>query len=305
MKPPEIQLLLGEMTQALGALYGPDYQKQAESYGLPDGPLYNLIVSHDFLPDDTSPARFLVRTPYTSWKVYSTNLATLAERGLIDPVGPGTYRLNDAGKRIVHELEDTLNRLLGRYQPLPAADLERLAGLLGRLVEASLHAPEPADKPSISANRHSDPGPQGAVLLRILQYRSDLNSFRDDAHLAAWRPLGISGPAWEAFTYVWRGDARTAAEMAEKQAFRQISAADYARLLDELVEKGWLTVTDGAYATTEGGAALRQQVEDLTDQTYYAPWQVLNEGEQNDLGNLLVALRDALKALAEPAAQPA
>ncbi|MBI5957167.1 MAG: hypothetical protein HY866_00430 [Chloroflexi bacterium] len=304
MEPHEIFPLLGQTSQAIGTLYGPEYEKKTESYDLPGGVLYALVISSDFQPDDTSAARFLVRTPYAHWKMFSDNLAALAERGLVEPTGPGTYRITPPGHQIVHELEDCLNTLLAQHQPLPAADLERTAALLGKLVESALHASQPAAKPSLTANRHSDPGPQGAVLLRILQYLADMNSYRDDAHLAAWRPLGVSGPAWEGFSFIWREEAKTAAELGEKLAHRRFTADDYARLLNELVDKRWLTVSDEGYALTETGTALRQQIEDLSNQYYFEAWKTFDKTELNDLGNLLTRLQDSIKTQVETA-QPA
>lgn len=304
MQPKEVFPLLGQTSQAIGTLYGPEYRKKIESYDIP-GPVLNaLVISSDFQPDDTSPARFLLRTPYAHWQMFSDNLAALAGRGLVEPTGPGMYRLIPAGRQIVHELEQELDRLLRPHQPLPAADLERAAMLLGRLVESALHAPQPSSKPSLSANRRSDPGPQGAVLLRILQYLADMNAYRDDSHLAAWRPLGLSGPAWEGFSFIWRGDAKTAAELAEKLEFRRFSAADYQRLLDELVVKGWLLTSESGYAASTTGAALRQQVEDLTDDYYFSAWTTLNAAELDELGTLLTGLRDGIKAMTETAPQP-
>ncbi len=166
------------------------------------------------------------------------------------------------------------------------------------MVEAALAAPEPASKRALIVNRRSDPGPQGAPLLRLVQYVADLNAWRDDAHLAAWRPQAVSGPAWEAFTLLWRGEAHTPAELANKLDFRGLAEDDYAAALDELIAPGWIAPQGSSFELTAAGSALRQQVEDETDRLYDAPWAALSPAELAELGTLLAALIEAVRALA-------
>ncbi len=253
-------------------------------------------MSHDFEPETTSAARFSRRIPYTNKKTFAEGLAKLAERGWLESVGDGEYRITAAGHAIVDAIEEVLATNLAQSETLPAADLQRIITLLGRLVEAALAAPEPPDKTTLIYNRHSDPGPEGPALLQILQYLADLNAFRDDAHLGAWRPTAVSGPAWEAFTFVWRDDAHTAAELAEKLPARRFTEADYAAALNELVAKGWVEERAGRFEMTAAGRSLREAVEAETDRTYYAAWSCLSDAEVAELGDHLVALRDALQA---------
>ena len=134
-----------------------------------------------------------------------------------------------------------------------------------------------------------------SALYRILQYLADLNAFRDDCHVAAWRPYGVGGDAWEALTFVWRGEAHAAEELVEKLPFRGYDVADYTGTLEALAAKGWLAAgDDGAYKMTGEGEKVRQEAEDATDRWYYAVWETLGEGEVDEFGGLLRRLRDAL-----------
>jgi predicted esterase len=290
----EVHTLFGAARQAIGGLFGAAYEQQVEALELGDQDSYLLAVASDFEPQPISATRLDLRNPYSNAQFAVDNLEDMARRGLMEALGGGEYCLTAAGHAKVRALDQILRDTLGNCPPLP--DTERCAALLRKLVEAALVAAEPADRTCVTINRHSDPGPQGPVLLRILQYLADLNAFRDDAHLGAWRPTGVSGPAWEAFTFLWRGDVANAAQLAEKLPYRHFTADDYSTFLGELVDRGWIAAEDGTYRVTDAGRTQRQQVEDLTDRYYYGAWQALSPAEVTNLGEHLERLRDGVKA---------
>ena len=160
-------------------------------------------------------------------------------------------------------------------------------------VEASHAAPEPPGKWSFRLSRRIDPGQATPVLVWIDQYLSDLNAYRDDAHLAAWRPYNISGATWEAFTRLWRG-ARTLDDVCEQLAFRGHARTAYAAALIELVVRGWLEADSDGYRVTAAGLAVRQEAEAATDRYFYAPWRCLSDSETDELRALLAGVRDGL-----------
>ena len=136
-------------------------------------------------------------------------------------------------------------------------------------------------------------------MAKIDQRLDDLHAFRDDVHLAAWQPHGVSGQAWEALTFVWRGDAATAEELAEKLPFRGYSAEEYAAGLTDLVERGWVAGTAEGYRVAEQGQAVRQEAEEMTDRLFYGPWTSLDVGDMAQLNAMLIELRDGLGGMAE------
>jgi hypothetical protein len=291
MEPTDVHPLFGEVSQAMGPFFGPYQEKLAET-GLEPQEWGTLAVAHDFEPGTASVARFQVRNPYANPQPIQEQLDKLVEKGMFEPAGGGEYRITDAGHRVVKTMNATLADVLRPLEPLPAADLERIAGLLRRLIDAIAAAPEPAT-PAFTANRSSDPGPQGPVMLRMLQYFADFNAFRDDAHLAAWRPVSVSGPAWEAMTFIWRGEVHTPAELAEKLTNRRWTPDDYAAALREVAGRGWVIEQDGAYLMTDAGTNLRQEIEDQTDRYYYAPGRC-SAPPRWCAGSLLIRLRDRL-----------
>ena len=129
-------------------------------------------------------------------------------------------------------------------------------------------------------------------MARIEQYLSDLGAFRDDVHLAAWKPHDIQGHAWEAFTFIWRGEATTLEALADALKPRGFTSEDYAAALEDLRARAWIEERAGEYRVTPEGGKLRQAAEELTDAYYYAPWEVLSEDERQTLRDLLSRLAE-------------
>ncbi|HJZ46612.1 MAG TPA: hypothetical protein VKE41_05580, partial [Roseiflexaceae bacterium] len=152
--------------------------------------------------------------------------------------------------------------------------------------------PEPADKPALLASRLTDPGAHAGPAALTDQYLTDLVRFRDDAHIAAWRPYEIDGLAWEALTLIWRGEAYSAETLAKRLERRAQPVQAYVLAIHELVERSWIAQYSETYRVTDRGAALRQQAESMTERYFYAPWSCLSDAEIGELRGLLAQLRD-------------
>ena len=198
------------------------------------------------------------------------------------------------------ELLDTFYLNLGESSVLEDEQLENLASLLTRLVEGSLEASEPKEKTVLSLTRLGHPKKDYPALAQIDQRLDDLNAFRDDSHIASWSSLGVKPEAWEAFTYVWRGEANSAEELAEKLTFRVYGQDDYEKALNDLVALGWLESRAQGFEVTSQGQEVRQQAEDQTNRAFFGPWSCLSWPEKNHLRYLLARLKaGAEEAVAE------
>jgi hypothetical protein len=301
MQITELGPLAWEAMLALTTHYGPAIDHAAEEIGIPFGEWYGwLMASRIFEPDPVSAARLAVRSAYTSPARLAEGLMKGVRLGLLEPAADesaGEYRLTAAGHAAVQRLIDTAYAAMTPLRPLPQADLDRLANLLYRLVLASLAAPEPPGKWCLRTARHYDPGESAPAMVRMDQYLSDLYAYRDDAHLAAWRPHGTSGQAWDALTQLWRGAAATPEELATRLARRGYRAEDYALALAHLASRGWARESGGRWHITEAGQAVREEAEAATDHYFYAPWACLDAAEQSALADLLMGLRDGLNRL--------
>ena len=114
---------------------------------------------------------------------------TLAERQLLEAQGDDSYRLTPGGRalatRLLKEFYAGLAGIEKSIGPVyPAADLDRLAALLTRIVTACLNAP--IDRFGLKDSHGLAFNGNAIALARIDQALDDLNAFRDDAHLAAW-----------------------------------------------------------------------------------------------------------------------
>lgn len=106
------------------------------------------------------------------------------------------------------------------------------------------------------------------LLPEFLQKRR-LWGFRDDCHQAAWRASGIEGPRLEVLTRVWRSEAATVADLAEKLPHQR--PTDVAAAVGRLREEG--RAGPGEPLTlTGGGRAFREAIEAETDRLFFTPW---------------------------------
>ncbi len=291
--------LLGELPQYLRALTREVVIPAVEEYGL-DPPVlfYVLRRAYALAPQPIEIATFTGTDPYSNPSRYHEVTALAAEAGLTRALGDGTYQITDRGRTVWEEINRRFYLRLAELEALSAEEFGRLEGLMARLVQASLEAPEPAEKRAALMTHAEHPAGDYGPLARIDQHLDDLTAFRDDAHLAAWRPYGVAGPVWETLTFVWRGEATTAEALAERLGGRAHSAEVYAEALADLVGRGWAMETPGGYRLTDLGGRLRQEAEDATDGYFYGPWVCLSEAEVANLVGLLTRLRDNLQGMA-------
>jgi hypothetical protein len=163
-----------------------------------------------------------------------------------------------------------------------------------------MNAPEPTKKTALVHARFHAAAPEDAPLIHVFRAIAQLSAFRDDAHVAAWHSTGITGHQWEAFSHVhgvniWGDPITSVAEAAEKLAFRGYDETTYQTALLDCVARGWLAVDgDGRFTTTKSGQTQWQEIEDKTNQLFYAPWQILTVPEWFELHQLLTELHTVI-----------
>ena len=301
MSTPELWLLAQDAWDRLAEVYGPAMAHAAvNEAGLAEGTYFGwMLAAPGFEPEPISAGRLAGRAPYTALSLNEARLADGARQGLLRSLGQGDYVLTDRGRTAAGRIFEAAYHAMAPLQPLPAAALDHLADLLRRLVEACEAAPEPPSKHCLRLSRRIVPVGTAPTLAWVDQYLSDLNAFRDDAHMAAWQAYRIDGAAWEAFTYLWRGDARTLDELCARLAMRGHSPRDYADALADLAARGWIVNSADGCPLTDEGRAVRETAEQATDARFFAPWACLEVSERATLGTLLGDLRDGLPKAAE------
>ena len=262
--------------------------------------ILSRALQHD--PQPISANSLDRQSPYFNREVHQGRLEKVAEAGFlapagVAPVGAGEYRLTSKGRSAMEEVNKSFYLLLGELPVLSPERLAALEELLGRLMNASLDAGEPAGKVRLKLVHDAHPKNGYGPLARVDQHLDDLLAFRDDAHLASWGGYGVSPQAWEAFTLVWRGEANDAVELAEALPNRGFQVSDYAQALQELSSKGWLKEIEGGFEVTGAGDAVRQEAEAETNRLFFRPWDVLDQQEVNRLRFLLARLESGLMEL--------
>jgi len=235
--------------------------------------------------------------PYVNEIRQQAMFTQATEHGFLQTEDDKTYTLTEIGNKGVQSFFTNARVALDAISPLPEANLTRLAELLKQVVFATKQASEPAEKFNLKLSRSTAPDDNATAVSHIDQYITDLNVYRDDAHLAAWRSLGITGQNWEAFTFVWRGDANTGATLAERLPNRGYDEASYEAALQTLVSHGWLIEKEGVYKITQAGQKLRDEAEKATERNFVVGWSALSQDETVELKNLLSQFRDGLRQL--------
>ena len=294
----------GQVFAGMGARTNAALGDYVEEKGLSDGIDLNLVqLAYGFRPEPITPEFVSKRTPYGNPERLVSLMDGAVERGWLEARGEERYVVSAQGTEVTAGLFDLGDQLFGALETLPDAELERVIALLFNVVETARQLPEPEEKWALSWGVKFDRGPDAPLMVRARRLMLDLWAYRDDSHIAAWKPYGVSGQEWEAFTMVWQGDAATAADLAEKLPYRNYDEEAYEEALQSLVARGWLVQEGEAYAATEKGKRLRQEAEDATDRYFDAAWVSLSEAEMEELKGLLGKLGEVHKPPVEEPAE--
>lgn len=297
--------LSAKIAQGIGAHTNPKIQAHLEGIdGLEGQDIAFIQIGQAFAPDHLTVESFIERGPYANPENYKDQMDAAVERGWLESIKDNEYQLSNKGKKIAEGFIALGNEWFGSLGALSEKETSRIADLLAKLVKIAYQRPDPANKSTLEIGIRLNPGSNAASMLRVRRHLTDLAYYRDDAHIAAWQPLGVDGKVWETLTFLWRGEAATGAELAEQiSQYRHYDEADYIAAFEELVSHGWAKVENGKYLITEKGKQVRQDAEDDTNQLFYAPFGELTKEEIEDLKTLLEKLAEALK-LPEAEAEP-
>jgi hypothetical protein len=229
-------------------------------------------------------APYSTRDPHLPW------LAEASQASFLRQDATGRYHLTERGLALVTQLERKSTAYLATLQPLPAAELTRLAGQF-TVIAAGLDAnySGPAGRLA-GARRLAALAPDvTAPLVQISRAIFELWMARDDAHIAAWRYARFPGPVLDILTRLWRGDASSLTELGAGLAATQ-APDDVDTGVDELIEQGYVEWRRDILQPTRAGYAVREYIESDTDEHYFSQWPDLTAGE-------IAWLHDALQRL--------
>jgi DNA-binding MarR family transcriptional regulator len=288
--------VVDEIFTGMGARTNASFEQfSSELGGIEGRDLLLMQLAYGFAPEPITPDFTIKRAPYTNPETHRQEMAETAERGWLEAVGDGQFKLSAQGRDAGERLFALFGETYANFESLPDADLDRIAALLHKVVEKAKALPEPAEKWALSWGEKFDRGPSAPLTIQVRRRLIDLVAFRDDAHVGAWQPYNVSGQEWEALTFVWRDEANTAAELAEKLPSRGYDEDAYAAALKALADRGWLAKEGDKYVATEKGKKLRQEAEETTDRYFDAAWATLSDAKMEEVKGLLEKLAEAVK----------
>lgn len=276
------------------------WQKIASEQGLKSGWITWLAAQFVFGAEPFTIEEFMRLFPYGSARVLGGRFESAVKHGIMTIKSENAYCATEKGVAWKnHMIQDAIASLV-HLQPIPSGDMQTILGYSKRLVETSLAAPEPPSHFGASHYyRNAYPSDDSLPIRMFVHYFGTLDKYRGNAHLATWKHFGIEGNRWEVFSEVWLGKFNTLDKLYDELKSRGITLDEYAQILQELVERGWVEENAGEYQLTAEGRQIREEAEALTNRYFFAPWSCLSESELEDLLSLAIQLRDGLNGLKE------
>ncbi|MCB8942269.1 MAG: hypothetical protein H6658_00705 [Ardenticatenaceae bacterium] len=286
--------LMARLQHELYSLYGPAIWQVGNQTNLSEATAEMLeFVLGNFDVSAISADLLWQRMPYIAPQLYERMLSGLIRADLLVMKEDGRFQFTDPARKIGWQIFKAKHHRLGQLQFLPTEQLEELAYILHRLVHASQVAAYPIIKRWLMS-RCTYLAVTAPPLAQIVENLANLDAFRDDCHLAAWQQHGVDAHTWEAFTLLWQQGSLTPGEVAEQLNVRGYHPADYHMALQTLTDRQWVTQQADTYQLTPQGRHIRNEVEQLTNDTFYAPWACLRGNELAKLYKLLTNLKTAV-----------
>ena len=165
-----------------------------------------LLNRFRYFPGSAAPGDFLTFGPYTSASIYERNLEALVGKKYAETIETGRYRSSDSGRRLIDTQYRDYFNAIARHEALTEAEVHRLGELADRAANAAVRQPD-VPAPLTNAARSIFPDidqPWVYAERRVVA----MALFRGDAHIAAWRDDGWSGPRIAVSTALFNTTAR-------------------------------------------------------------------------------------------------
>lgn len=277
--------------------YGyPAMDKTATEMGLEPDFFSWLVAVWLFGAETFSAADYMRMFPYGQARENEEGFVSAAQKGYLVSDGSGRYTRSQKGMDVAQKIWRVAGDSLANLKPISDEHQQRLMEYLGRLVNASLAAPEPPSHFFLSHKyqNYSRYGTESPLEDFIVRFGS-LSAFRDDMYIACWSAHGVQGHVWETLDKLVQNDELTFDDLFDKVKRRVPARELLAENILELARRGWADDASGRIQITASGKQVRAEVEAETERLFFAPWACLNESELDELASLASQLRDGLK----------
>ena len=242
-----------------------------------------LATRFRYFPGSATPHDFSTFGPYTSVSKYQSALDALTGKKLVKRAGEGRYKLAEAARKAIGETYDEFFARVARANALPDDEAASLYEWIDRLYSAALRQGD-VPVPILNA-AHSVLPESDSTWVQLERRLVGLLIFRDEAHIAAWREAGYTGPRIELSTLLFRAEDGLA--HAELRAAARLDDKDFASALSALHSGGEVTQRDERYRLSKLGRTTREEIEAATDRNYARPFAVLEDDQLNSMVQLL------------------
>jgi len=295
----QVWKLMGEVSGSIFPLAQSIMQAQFEKHFSEQRFYAPTFTASNLAPKPISVTLLGQRNPYANPAEVGKLLADTADAGYLDPDSKGGYVVSEKGANAIRTVHEAFYNLINKVNQYPADKLKELAALVDKLVEACTKADLPNGTLCLDISHNGHPKVEAGSLAEVDQHLDDMNAFRDDAHIAAWTPTGVSGHVWEVLSFVWNGEANTVEKLVERLPYRSYSSEDYTKTLDDLTQRGWIEPGEDGHKITPVGKQIRDESEAVTDKNFFGPWKTLSDDELARLGELLTDLKEINLKLSE------
>jgi hypothetical protein len=272
---------------------GGQFRKGTEKAGLTREEFW-LLNRFRYFPGTVAPGDFLTFGPYASNSTYEQQLESLVAKKFAEKVEASRYRAAETGRKLGDQMYRDYFAAIARHDRLSEADIQRLGALSDRVVAFLVRQPE-VPAPSTNAARSVFPDihrPWVYAERRI----TAMAVFHDDAHMAAWREDGWSGPRVAVSTALFKA-AQPLPYAQLRATVAQLNDKDFKSALSALHSGAEVSHTaDDIYKLTDAGRQARQLVEELTEQNYAVLFNALTPDELQELIALLEQVRGPIGA---------
>jgi len=267
---------------------GGQFRKGAGKAGLTREEFW-LLNRFRYFPGTVAPGDFLTFGPYSSTSTYEQQLESLVTKRFAEKVEASRYRAAEAGRRLVDQMYRDYFAAIAHHDRLSESNTQRLGELADRVVAFLVRQPE-VPAPITSAARSVFPDIHRPWVYAERRVTA-LAVFRDDAHIAAWREDGWSGPRIAVSTALFQAGQPLPYEQL-RAAVTQLNDKDFKSAISALHSGAEVSHSaDDIYKLTNAGRQARQVVEDLTEQNYAVLFNALLSEEWQELIALLEQVR--------------
>ena len=253
---------------------------------LPDCDIILMQIAYCLDPHLLHPALLIDSMPYTNPEIFLECMNAAVSHGWLYQE-EDKYGLTESGREIVEGLNELCDRLYAKIKVLSDPEMACLRYLSDRVIEKTIQQPEPIKKPTFNMKLLFGRCLDRPLIVQIRLQMFVLLAFRQDAHVAAWRPYESDGQIWEALTLICRGQAGNATELVGQLHHRNYAERDYATALGKLRARGWITLQDERYIPTGQAVRIWNEVEERTDQIFYSAFAGLSNAEMEEFQRLM------------------